>query len=855
MIPYILSERNENFVECNSDFVATINNNLVCLSVVDVSVKVKKVFSDLILQKGSISVNDRKDYFFTKEIRSYGNYGDKQKYRYKLSKHDDKNTHGILYNSDLDKFIYDWGGEGLIKLFTQYLKNRHYLPITEDIVEQVFQHASEDSLLGVESIVKACEIYTSKEDMRDVCVWYVESVEMFKELLEKITLTKRKKDGFNWGSINNVSDYLTIFADPIKDKLKENINVLYDKGKIDVKMNEKRKPFEGQLPVIQGSLEALKKRKNRFIYLAGEPGTGKTTMSIKTNHLHHTAKGRASYCTLVIAPTITLTQWREEIKKTILEDIDVKILKSTSEFIRMYENTKMKMDKPTYILIGKETFKLSYKTKHSVRVVKRNIPVEIEKEFWTDVENQTVEVCTCPDCGLPLKNPLRKTTVYFTEKDFRTPKKSNYKCSECKSVLWQAAYEKTKKTSVIDYIKRKNIKFDSSILDEIHESNNFDSILGMATRDVLQRSAKSILLSGTISNGYVSSIYNILFALIPNTLKKDKVFTKEDFIKTYGTLMAVTKNKDNHFHITSRTQVKDSAFQEIEGINPLVFTKYFAESFVFVNLEDIKSDIPNLNEEYIAVEHVDEVVKNEKELSADIKRATPYNASFYNESVIKHYTNKPYDWSTIPFEYGEDSERADEYIQPSNTVIKGLLPKDEKLIEVCLDKVARGEKVWIYNDFVTNGKYTNNESVEDRLKNILEQAGLSVYVLKSTSRTIERKSIIEKSKDKYDVFISNPELVGTGVNMQWCNNYIFYSPTYHVNIVRQAKMRGLRANSVVDSNVFHLYYSDGIEKEIMERYKLKLAESESIQAKFTDITGVKRTASSLGARIEKELAV
>ena len=620
-------------------------------------------------------------------------------------------------------------------------------------------------------------------------------------------------------------------------------------------MFEGRKPYDGQVPVIQGGVESLKRKDNRFLYIAGKPGTGKTTMSIKTNHIYQVEKNKKDYCTLVVAPTITLTQWKEEIEKTISDDVDVIIIKNTDEFIRFYNRTNMKVTKPTYLLVGKETFKLSYKTKHGVNITKRSVEVEVEKAFWTDVEEQVVEVCTCPDCGLPLKNPLRKGTVYLTEKDFKTPKKSNYKCSECDSVLWQAEYVKTRKTSVIDFIKRRNIKFDSVVVDEVHESNNADSIIGNATRVLLKRAKKSILLSGTVSNGYASSIYNILFALIPNKLKLDNVFTKEEFIKTYGTLQAVTKNKDNEYHITSRTQVKDSAYQEIEGVNPLVFAKYFADSFIFVDLEDIKDNLPELHEQYIGIEQINEITTSEKNLRDDIKKSSPYNASFYNESVIKHYANKPFGWNEIPFEYKEGSEKSNEYVQPENIRVENLLPKEEKLIEICKEKVNKGEKVWIYNDFITNGKYTEGQSVESRLKDILEQSGMRVYVLKSTVRTIERKSIIDKNKDQYDVFISNAQLVGTGVNMQWCNNYIFYTPTYHVNTVRQAKMRGLRANSVKDNFVFHLYYKDSIEEEIMNRYKLKLMESESVQAKFVHLDDVKRTASSLGAKIEKELTV
>lgn len=853
MIPYITSNRKNNVVECNADFVVIDNNRLIAASMIDISGRVKKIFSDIILGDGKLSLHDREDYFVDIDLRTYSYYGEEYSYKYKLTKHNNKMTHGIIYNTISEKYIFDWDGDGLVASYTNFLRSKHYLPVTEEIVGKVIELAMSKEWLGLNSLVEECEIFTNKEDMKQVKVWHVSNIRMFKELLEDITLNNSNKDNFDWDKVEDISDYLTTFADPIKDKLQDNVNILYDENKVNQDIFDKKEPFKGQIPVIQGGLEVLKRKDNRFLYIAGEPGTGKTLMSIKVNHVHHIEKGKSNYCTLVIAPTVTLTQWEDEIKDAISDDIDVKIIRNTNEFIRFYDQTNMKVSKPTYLLVGKETFKLSYKTKHGVNVVKRNVPVEVEKQFWTDVEDRTVEVCICTDCGLPLTNPLRKGIVYLTEKDFNTPKKSNYKCSECESVLWQAEYVKTRKTSVVDFIKRRNIKLDSTILDEAHESNNYGTVIGNATRTILQRSKKSILLSGTVSNGYTSSVYNILFALIPNTLKRDNVFDKDEFIKTYGTLMAVTKNKDNNFHITSRTEISDGSYQEIEGVNPLVFANYFANSFIFVNLEDIKDNLPKLNEKYVKVEQLKEVIDHERELQEEITKASPYNASFYNESVIKHFVNKPFGWNTIPFEYKEGSERPNEYIQPKNIDIENeLLPKEKKMLEIVEEKVALGEKIWIYNDFVTNGKYTEGTSVERRLKEILEKAGFSVYVLKSTVRTIDRKKVVEKNKDKYDVFISNAKLVGTGVNMQWCNNYIFYSPTYHVNTVRQASRRGLRANSTKDNNIYHLYYNDSIENEIMERYKLKLVESESVQAKFIDLN-VKRTASSLGAKIEKEL--
>lgn len=853
MIPYVISNRKNNVIECNADFIVMHHNNVIVMSLIDIAGKVKKIFADMIQGNSTVEISDRENPMFKEYVSTYNT-----QFNYKLSKHNETMTHGVILNTNKDNYIFDWEGKGLVKSFTSYLRNKHYLPVTEEIVEKVITVAEEKELMGNYGLVDECNIYTNKNDMKHVKVWYMHSVQLFKELLESVDLNSNKnnKENFDWDNIRDISDYLTTFTDSIKNKLKENINILYDSGKINKKIHDKRKLYDGQIPIVQGGLEALKRKDNRFVYIAGEPGVGKTTIGTKINHLYHLDKNKTYYCSLVIAPTITLTQWKKEIKENIKENVDVIIIKNTNQFIRLYRETKFRFNKPTYLLVGKETFKLSYKVKHGVNVVKRVVQVEKENKYWTETVDEQMEVCTCPDCGTPLTNPLRKSkTVYFTEKDFKTPKKSNYKCSECDSVLWQATYIKNSKTSVIDFIKRRNIKFDSLILDEAHESNNFDSIIGQATRVILQHAKKSILLSGTITNGYASSIYNILYALIPNTLKKDNVFEKDSFIKTYGTLMAVTKNNDNEYYLTSRTQLKDSDYQEVEGINPLVFTKYFSNNFIFAELSDIRKDIPDLIEHYIPVNQLDEVKMAEQTLHDDIKRVSPYSASFYNESVIKHYANKPYNWNKIKFEY-KNSDKPTEYVEPKNFEIENiLLPKDKELIKICKERISKGEKVWVYNDFITNGKYTDGEPVEDRIKRVLENEGLKVYVLKSFVKTIERKELIDKIYKDYDVFISNAKITGTGINLQWCTNYVFYSPTYHVNIVRQAMRRGLRANSVKDNNIYHLYFDTGVEKEIMERYKLKKVESDAVQAKFSDIgVDVQRTASSLGAKIEKELS-
>ncbi|PAV30272.1 hypothetical protein CIL05_07330 [Virgibacillus profundi] len=846
MIPYVVAERNQNVAEVSADFLVLHNSSLILGSFVDISGKIKKAFADLIQGKSSITLRDRSNIFFENNIRTFD-----EKFKYKLNKHDSKNTHGVIHNVKQENYVFDWNGEGLVKSLTKYMSNKQYLPVTEDIVEKVLAKQTE-----YYSIVEECDIYSTQEGLSNVGVWYVNST-AFKQSLEQVDM--EVDESFNWDEIEDISDYLVTFVDPIKEKLNKNIRVLYDENKIDEKMFEgEKKPYDGQIPLIQSGVQVLQQKDSRFVYLAAEMGVGKSFIASKINHLYHHEKGKSNYISLIVAPAITLTQWEDELRTAIAEDIDVKIIKNTNEFIRFHTQTKMNVDKPTYLLVGKETFKLSYKVRHGVIPVKRTMTIQEKTEYgWTRDVDKEIEVCLCSDCGKPLQNPLRKDTVFFTEKDFNTPKKSNYKCSECGGVLFQAVYDKTKKTSIINYMKKKNIRLDSVTIDEIHDAGNAQSLIGVSSRDVMKRAKKVILLSGTVSNGYASSVYNVLSALIPNQLKKDNVFDQDKFVKAYGTLLGKTKIKDSDFYKSSRIEVKDSSLQEIEGINPILYSRYLASSYIFTELKDVAGKrLPELKEEYVAIDVPKELQISEKRLMDDIEGASAFNASFYKDSVVKHYVNNPFNWKEIPFIFKEGSEKMDTFVQPTN-LEKQILPKEKKLVEICKQEKENGRKTWVYTEFVTNGKYTTGINMQDRLKTILENYGLSVYVLKSNVPTIKRAEVINKAQKsgKYDVFLSHPQLISVGVNLQWCTNYVFYTPSYKVNTVKQSSKRGLRINSIEDNKIFHLYGSTGIEAEIMERYILKKMESDALEAKYDKKeTGVKRTASGLGAKIEESLS-
>lgn len=852
MIPYIYSNKQvkgkDNIVNCSADLVILDDKKPLLISLTDISIKNKKVASDIIGDGWkTVILKDRENTRFNKELSIWGD----DSYRYKSDRLGD-NTHTVIYHNNINEYCIDWNNDGKIKVITKWLRNRKYLPITEEIVQEIVDL---DDSKSYYNIFTECDVYTNNPDFEDLKVYKINH-HWFMQELEKL---KAEEDDYNWDEIETIEDYIFTFLEPIKDKLYENMTVLYNPKKINKDIYNGIKPFKGQVPLIQSGIEVL--NRDRFIYMAAEMGVGKSIIGSKVNHVYHKQKGKDNYITLLIAPAITLSQWKDELKKSTNDDIDIHIFKKTDEFIRWYNKTEMQVDKPTYILVGKETLKLSYKKRAGVIPKKRTIKRTTKDDYWYNrvssssslaytTKEDEIEVTLCPDCGVPLKNPLRKTEdVYFTEKDFKgNPKKSNYKCTNCGAVLWQATYVKTRKTSVADFIKRKGIIFDSIIVDEAHEGNG-DSLIGTTVRTLIRNHAKKVLLlSGTSNNGYSSSLYNLCLALMPRTLIDNNVLEEDSFIRTYGTLQAVNKIKDGEYRSSGRNQLKESDFKEVEGINPLFFTKFLSQNFIFATLDDIKDDLPPLIEEYIPVNQMDILKTSETRLFNDIKSANALNAEWYNDTIIKHYINNPYNWSKIEISANE----IEKSVQPSNLLDDVVLPKEQVLFDIVLKELEEGRKCWIYTDFTGGGKYMKGETIPERLVKMFEDNGIKVYHLKASTTTYERRDIIEKNKDKYDVFISNPKLVNVGVNLLFCPTYIVYTPSYHVNITSQAIKRGYRANSTVENRVYHLYYKDTVEDKVIKRYQRKVAESRSIEGKFnvnleneTDI----RTASSFGKRI------
>jgi hypothetical protein len=849
MIPY-LRTTDKNTINCNSDLVILDSGDVILISLCDLHIKNRKICSDIISHSYSVTLRDREDIFFEQTL-----YGRENHYRYKSERMQNDLTHTIIYNTKINDYCINWNNEDKNEIITKYLRNIHFIPVTSEIVGVILDKDEVENAKYTYvnyGCVSECTVYTNNPVYLDLKVYKI-NVSYFKEKLNSLTLDGYADD-FDWTEIEDIEDYIFKFLDSIKERLKETVRVLFDSNNINQKMFEgKMKPYDGQVPIIQSTLEVLKR--SRFVYLAAEMGVGKTLISTKANHCH-LYPNKNNYVTLIVAPAITLTQWKDEIKNSVGDKVDIHIIKKTSEFINIYNKNQLQFNKPTYFLVGKETFKLDAKRVSGVNI--KTMEIKHKKEVmgsgyysYASIKEvkEKITIACCPDCGKPLQNELRKKEdVFFTEKDFEgNPKKSNYKCSQCNAVLWQSTYDKTKKSSLIRFIKTKNIHFDSIIIDEAHKDRNGESIIGNSTRTLFNYAKKILLLSGSSNNGYSSSLHNLLLGLIPNKLKANEVMDMQAFIKTYGTLMAVSKKKDGEYYRSGRSEIKDSEFKEIEGINPIVFAKYLVENYIFATLDDLGKDLPDLNEYYIPISQTDKMERSERDLWHEIKSANAFNAKMYEDSIVKHYINNPFKWDSIPIE----KDGLIHNVQPK-CILDIVLPKEQKLLDMVLQEVSEGRKCCIYVDFSNGGEYMQGETISKRIESLLTNINIKCFTLKTSVATYDRKELLDKKKDDFQVLITNARLVEVGLNLVYIPTYINYMPSYMYETVAQSNRRGYRANSTLENRIYHLYYENSCENGIIKRYQRKMAEAKAIEGRFDvnlEDDETIRTASKLGKKI------
>ena len=574
-----------------------------------------------------------------------------------------------------------------------------------------------------------------------------------------------------------------------------------------------RKLFKDQLEYVVGpQFNLFHNLNSRVGIIAAEMGTGKTTMSNYIAYLlykkEYEPKGKGMRVMFLTSGSKHLNKMRREASEIFgnlanIYTIKLKPRRTKGEITpEEAANMPVEQGKINYFLLSKDTGKNSYKIKAMKEGMK------------------------CPSCGNNLGN---KKTI---------GKKDIFQCS-CGEKTWQTIGGSRSIGEVYRKIAgpKNNKLFDFLIVDEVHEMQNPSSLQSLMYKSLVRVSFRTLVMTGTLSNGYASSIFHILYPLLAKHFKKYGGFDYNKigmFVDFFG-----SKKETSSVKIDSKGSKRRTVkVEELPQINDRIIS-FLAPYTTWFAIDDLDIDMPDLHE-FVRIVDLDQSIKNrfsewKKRVLEAGRTVKDFNSMHFNASI--HYRiNNP----TFPYiqkiegekrylEYGEEEE---EITKTEIEVPFNPLPEDERfnkekeLISILKKEVSEGRRTLVY------GVYNNSTGIYQRLQKIIEEEGISVGFLPDNIKSED----IEQWIIDYvgDVLILPQKRVATGLDLVMFHSVIFYELDKQLRIVQQAKVRPWRpVGQEKEVRIYYLAYAGNQEKSLKSMAQ-KMRAAATVEGKIVD---------------------
>ena len=393
-----------------------------------------------------------------------------------------------------------------------------------------------------------------------------------------------------------------------------------------------------------------------------------------------------------------------------------------------------------------------------------------------------------------------------------------------------SSYKGPKKYSIAKYIReRMNGVFDYCLVDEAHQAKGL-SEQGQAVADLIGASKKSVLLTGTLLNGYADGLYYLLWRTVPHIMRKEG-FRFEDegeFARLYG-----VHSRERRYAIGAsgrrERQIGGMKEKRLPGVSPLVFTKFLLENAVFLSLSDMSNGLPGYEEIPIPVGMDSDLMMAYNNFENAFREYAAPSRGQSRRSMgpflqaLTAYPDCPH--IIYPITNPQDGS----IIYMPTELPKEQRNKEERLLSLVQERLEAGEKVLVYYSFI------NKTDTGNSLLNMLEENGITAFEMKSNIAPDKREEWVENHLAKgMEVMICNPSLVETGLDLLDFTSIIFYQMGYNLFTMRQASRRSWRLSQSKDVKVYFMYYQNSIQEQALSLMATKLQAAMAIEGKFSE---------------------
>lgn len=404
--------------------------------------------------------------------------------------------------------------------------------------------------------------------------------------------------------------------------------------------------------------------------------------------------------------------------------------------------------------------------------------------------------------------------------------------------------------------------FDFAIFDELHQYKALGSAQGNAMEALVKVSKHQLGLTGTIAGGYATHLFALLFRLEPKRMiHKGFTYNSETaFAQQYGTVEQVfdavegwRSNKMSKGRQISSPKVKP-------GISPKIFTDFLMDRCVFLDLADMSSCLPPLKECVELADTEPEIVEEYNRVIDILKEEArePGGSGLWG-SILQFslsYVDKPYGVGPIIHPHtGMVVAKPKDF----SYMFDGKLSnKEKKLIELVNRELAQNRNLVVFCE------YTNSEEtcITERLQSILEENcglyGQVQIIYASHPAAIKREEWLHrKAEEGIKVFIANPKILETGVDL--CFEYngvhynyptlIFYQTGYSLFTIWQASRRAYRLIQKEECHNYYIAAKETLQPSVIKLIAAKQVATSAIQGRFSS-EGLSAMAEGVDVRLE-----
>lgn len=377
--------------------------------------------------------------------------------------------------------------------------------------------------------------------------------------------------------------------------------------------------------------------------------------------------------------------------------------------------------------------------------------------------------------------------------------------------------------------------FDLLVVDEGHEYKNSGSAQGQAMGVLAAKARKTVLLTGTLMGGYADDLFYLLFRILTQRMIEDGYRPNArgsmapaamSFMRDHGVLKDIYTERDGDSHKTARGKKLSVRTVKAPGFGPKGIHRFVLPFTVFLKLKDIGGNVlPDYQEEFVDVPMAPEQASAYQRLAATLTAELRQALARRDTTLLGVVLNVLLAWPDCCFrpEIVKHPRTRDTLaFVPAIFGDEQLMPKEQALVDLCLEEKAKGRKVLTYT------VYSGTRDTTSRLKKVLEQSGLKVAVLRASVDTSRREDWILDQVDRgIDVLITNPELVKTGLDLLDFPTIAFLQTGYNVYTLQQAARRSWRIGQKHPVRVVFFGYAGSSQITCLQLMAKKIAVAQS----------------------------